>query len=144
MDEQLKAKLTSYLDTLETKVKAGTDFVATETPLTIQEWIQWQVVDNGVYAAVFIVAGIVTFFVCRSLSRIVWRQVDNFRDGSDEKFFVGAGSWTLLATGVTVLVVFLFHALGYTLQATKAVVSPRVVIVEKVAELTGIANGKKK
>ncbi len=121
MDEELKLKMLEYLQEIEKSAGQVTDFAIEQTPLVIQEFLAWQIAC-GTLAIIVSVIGIVVGIVA---CRLVLRKVET----PDEKAF-----GCFLVAAVTIVP---FGILGGTSIAgvTKAVVAPRVVVLEKISDL---------
>jgi hypothetical protein len=132
MDEQLKAKLVGYLDTIESKVKAGNDFVAAEAPLAVQEWLTWMAWESGIYAAACLVTVLVGVFTFRKLFR-KWPASNHITE-----LPLVCGMLACVTVGTITLIFGVVHGM----QCAKVIVAPRVVVIEKVSELTGVMNRK--
>lgn len=105
-------------------------------PEYIKELIQWQIVDGAIGVSCCLLVMIVALSAWRLLwiASRKWSEID--------------GGAPMYASRVITSVVLLFaisisstNMLDYVRSATKAYVAPRVVIVEKIAEL---AKGVKK
>jgi len=126
VDEQLKAKLVDFLDGMGRRLNGGSDFVSTETPELVREWVRWEAVSGFTYAALCLTALIGLAVVMRRL----WRNWLACDTRYHEPPLVGGMMTTFMfAIGVAV---FGFISAD---RGMKAVVAPRVVAVEKVADI---------
>jgi hypothetical protein len=132
MDEQLKTKLIGYLDTIESKVQAGHEFVAAEAPLAVQEWLRWMAVESGVYA----VLCMITAVLCQWLVRKFYRDANKLPEDQQMPYFFGI--CVCLIFGLISVPV----AIESSVRCAKVIIAPRVVVIEKVAELTGLSKQK--
>lgn len=130
MDEQLKGRLVSYLDNLDAKLKAGSDFVSSDTPLLVQEWLTWMFWENIAIAVVLLVIAI----ICSVAARWSVRRLHSEKD-EIEKTGYGIGVIVAVLIGVHAIV---FSGV-FAMKGVKVHVAPRVVVVEKVSELTGLS-----
>ena len=121
MDEELKLKMLEYLQEIEKSAGQVTDFAIEQTPLVIQEFLAWHIA-GGVLAIIVSVIGIVVGIVaCRLVLR-------NMAEGQDKALaFMLAGVMTFLP----------FSIIGCinVAKVTKAIVAPRVVVLEKISDL---------
>lgn len=53
MNDELKTRLTKYLDSLEAAGRKGADFVAEQAPETIRQMLTWGIVEHAFYAVIF-------------------------------------------------------------------------------------------
>jgi hypothetical protein len=141
MDEQLKSKLLGYLDGLEKSASKLSDSAVTEIPLTVQEWLQWQAIycfGGGVLWLGMMMAGLAIWYTAYRFIRWLLDQ----KEREDDALVVVAGIVAGLI-GTPLLCVGLVHAIWSFSDGVKVVVAPRVVILEKVAELTGVTKNAK-
>lgn len=150
MDEAFKAKLLKYLDGLETAAGKVQDFASAEIPLFVREWLLWHAVSNAVYAVGFLLVAVAALWVGVRLVRWGYgnwnasceeykaaKNDSSRRWAADEAGNRAAGvifgGLVLSAAGL-----FGFAVAGhFALAALKVAVAPRVVVVEKIAELAG-------
>ena len=120
MDDELKAKLFEYLETIEGRVDGASDFVASEAPLVVAEFIQWEVVVGLMIAG----ASVLSFLIIMLVALICWKK-----SGNDDAKAATATFGGLLSI---VAICFCFHGLE---KSTKAYVAPRIVVLEKIHEM---------
>jgi hypothetical protein len=119
VDEELKQRVLSYMDATER-------MVSSEMPLVAQEYLNWQWYSSvGVGAAS--AAWCVLAFACIRVL-LKWRE----REGVEEEaIFAGVSiSSALLFFGLFILALNIENA-------AKVAIAPRVVLLEKVADLIG-------
>ncbi len=126
MNEQIKQEILKYLQTFAGAVEKSANFSAEQAPLVVQEFIRWEIF-GGLF--VFVVCSVIVFFILKTGIRIIKLQGD---DNEAKMFF----AFVTLVIGIFPLLMGLCN-LSSNL---KALVAPRVVIIEKISELTkGIA-----
>lgn len=127
MNKELQDRLLEYLGSLDGAVRQAGGFVAEQAPLVAQEWIAFEFWSNAVQCAALLVVGLVL------LSGGVLFLRKQFRD-MDNPWAVGALLCFILscpAMGV---------GTGCGVRAMKARIAPRVVVLEKIAELAEQSN----
>lgn len=135
MNPDLQAKLVTYLDSLEKGAAKVGEFAEREIPETIREWLLWLAIERFTYAAAFLVAAIVTAVIARRVAAIHRRWADEYVVKWPNSLVDYTGVYVSQAIGFTVAVLCLLGVGHWAIQGTKVIVAPRVVIVEKVAEL---------
>lgn len=117
-DELLKQKLVEYMGSLESAVKSAGDVVVDEFPKVVEEYLRWNAVSNGIGA---VVSGLVLMaFVMLFIS--LWRKLR-----VDEQPVL-----MLFTIPFVFLPIFL---VGCSYNLIKVTVAPRVVILEKIADM---------
>lgn len=150
MNPELQAKLVQYLDGLEKGAAKVGEFAEREIPETIREWLLWLAVERFTYAAALLISATVLIVLLRRLHAAIpgWtaKDIENekkrfpmiYRDREPTASDASCEVYWLLATAGWCLAAVLAIVGGWqALQGVKVLVSPRVVIVEKVAELCG-------
>jgi len=139
VNPELQAKLVAYLGALEKGAEKVGDFAEREIPATIHEWLVWLAVERFAYAALFLVGMLVAFFGIRWLARLSYSTWDEFRKTEAYTKFQDDSNWNgwlaLTILQVTATGLLSIGLIYWSMQAVKVIVAPRVVIVEKVAEL---------
>ncbi len=124
--------LLKYLDHLEEIGHKGADFVADQAPETVRQFIKWEIVSNLSIAALLVVLGLIVIAVWHRLFK--WFGDKKNCDDSD-----------LIRTMISVFAaVILILPIGGTVcscaaKGTKAYIAPNVFLIEKAAELAGVA-----
>ena len=119
---------------------AGKDFVLTETPLVIQEYLNWLVIESVLHLVlsgigVLILVGLGLF-------------VKHVATASEESVFKDSyglsetGMTTYLCTGIISLIIFLCICIeGRPVEATKQLLkakyAPKVLLLDKASDLVG-------
>ncbi len=144
MNPELQSKLVAYLDGLEKGAAKVGEFAEREIPETIREWLLWLAVERFTYAAAFLLAGLFVFYSMRWLARLCEDAAFDEHKRKPEKYqqeyapdFGFAICCRCCQFALTILL--LIGCGHWLLQGAKVLIAPRVVIVEKVAEL---AKGK--
>ena len=145
MNDELQKKLLIYLDVLEAGAKKAGEFAQTEIPEAVREWLTWLAIERFSYAAVFLLLSVMMFVVglrsgrqCYDLYLRCWNKEDKeaYAWSSDTIYGWSVASRVLQAAS---LVPLIFGTGYYLMQGTKVVVAPRVVIIEEVGKLVGVA-----
>lgn len=126
MNDELRDRLMGYLKNMEKAVEGGADFVIQQAPLYVQEVISWEIAYNCIWA-------IFWFGIIIALPLVLGKPAKKLRGSgeSDPRVFgwvitVGMGFAIFCSTVIS---------LSFAGDGIKAYVAPRVVIVEKLAEL---------
>lgn len=140
MNPDLQAKLVTYLDGLEKGAAKVGEFAEREIPETIREWLLWLAIERFTYAAAFLVVALVVYYVARWAARLAEDSAiedHKKKPENHQKEYAPDLGAALIFRGFQVVVpTLLMFGVGYwTLNGVKVLVAPRVVIVEKVAEL---------
>lgn len=134
MDEELKGRMTKYLDGLEKAAGKVGEFAETEIPETIREWIRWFAVEHSIYALSFLVVSAVIFLNLRRVTRWCIAEGDKeessyYRDNLfTGQIFARLGMWVIPG-------LFMIGFVVHGLDVLKALTAPRVLVIEKMAEL---------
>jgi len=142
VNEDLKDRLSRYLDALESGVTKAGEFVGGEIGETVREFIVWRITESFVSAGVLVVAAVVAAFLIRRARDYALRMA------GDEANKLTREDWL---TGSRVLSVFMYLApilLSFFVvqsvhRGVKAVVAPRVVLLEEVATVVKTYGGQK-
>lgn len=127
-------RLKKWVDSLEARADKVIDWGSAEVPEYVRELIQWEIV-SGVMGAV---ACLAILIVGATVFRVVWVKSRS----------ISVPENAIVARVISALVFSHVFAIsshqGYLFaeKATKAYVAPRVVIIDKIAELAK-ANAKK-
>jgi hypothetical protein len=126
MDDELKAKLLTYLNEVEAAATTGKDFLIEQAPLYVQELIAWEfwssVMATGCTLAVALAIGLFLRWWFPFSAKF---QDTSYRDGTRIMFGIWGGA---AIAGCLVMAVVSASC------ALKVSVAPRVVIVEKLHE----------
>lgn len=127
MNKELQDRLIEYLGSLDGAVRQAGGFVAEQAPLVAQEWIRYEFWSNAIQCVVLLVAGLVLLTAGLLFLRRQFRDHDN-------PWFLG----TLV--GLAIAAPLLCVGSNCGIDALKAKIAPRVVVLEKIAELAKPAN----
>ena len=107
---------------------AGGEFVAAEAPNLVTEWLRWELVSSS---ARCLVAAVGALLCARLLARAVrgYRADPDRDDSRYPLLWIVSASW---------FVVLSLGSLTQALDAAKVIVAPRVVVVEKAADIVGV------
>ena len=116
MNEELKNQLTQFLEKALDVVEKGIDTAGEQIPLILQEIIYWQISSNSI----LFVFGVILLFVAYKTARSI-----NMEKDFDDPFIILPKIVLLVASGIICL-----PLLACSLDAVKALVAPRLVIIE--------------
>lgn len=127
MDDDLKAKLLDYMTGLEEATKAGKDFVVSNAPETVRQFLAWHFWSGIVFAVVMLFAsgGIVQLY------RWWWMYSETFTD-------TDAISPTRAIFGfvcVGAIVALVINSLLFATMSLKIAIAPNVFLIETIADL---------
>lgn len=134
MNPELQAKLVTYLDGLEKGAAKVGEFAEREIPETIREWLMWMAVENFAYGTLLLVGGVASYFVSRSIYRWASDQMKGVQWMHRDPGHELAAAFGAVAR-VLAPVLLVSFSVPFFMKGVKVIVAPRVVIVEKVAEL---------
>lgn len=123
MDQEIQDRISGYLDAVESSAASAGAFISEQTPLVAQECIAW-VFWSGVLSAaggLVMLAIIATVFLWAAKVRSIG---DDIFDRGMAAVFVA-----LISAVPATMTVFGIH------NSVKATVAPRVLLLEKAAEL---------
>lgn len=134
MKEDLKQQLEQFAMKMIVAMESGTDFAAREIPLLVQEWLQWQIISNSILGVTAIFIAALAYRCCA-----VWLPNFAKADQSSKPYYspkevetnyianrmVGKMVGSLFA-----IVIGLGFAVTPLFAAAKAILAPRVVILE--------------
>lgn len=128
MDEELKQKLSEYLDQLESGIQQAGGFVIDEVPLVVKEYLNWEIYSYGFSAVVSLIVAI--------LFSVFFIKLLKYLNTTDE-IDTDCGPYVLcwILSGF-ITIISLVTCVSNTYSMIKPIVAPRVVIIEKISELT--------
>lgn len=134
MDKALEERLLKYMDYVEGAAKGTADFVTEQAPDVVNQFLAWEFWYNVFLTAIWVTLTL-TFY-------LIWRR--NYpktmaADAEAAEASHNAEPWrTVLLTAVCVCSGALFGIMGAVdaCDALKVAVAPKVVLLEKIAELT--------
>ena len=129
MNEELKDRLVSYLDKLENVVEKTGDFASEQIPDVAQQYINWIIAENTIYAVMWLTMSIGTAY----FARFFYKKLNEH--GKVDASYQGSEYIPVVLSSIFIFALCLPCFINYSLHATKAIVAPKVVIVEKLAEL---------
>ncbi len=122
MNEELKAKLLTYLAHLEGAVKGTGDFVAEQAPLVVQEYVLYMRVTSTLG---MILAG---FFFAIVLLVLRWFAKASEKDLQGD---AGSGAFVIM---LAALVFGLFATTANISTCIKSYVAPRILVLDYIKE----------
>lgn len=136
MNEEIKTRLTNYLDLLESTVSKTGDFAAEQIPIYVQELLNWMFYESlfniMIYLFLCILLCIPALALRNYVKKITW-----------EKFYKDTGNdgFAFFISGITIIVLLLaivplYSAFNNAKMAFKTCVASRVVLIEKIKELS--------
>lgn len=126
MDEATKQALGEFVQKMLSAVERSADWTSQQAPLVVQEWLRWQMAEALLWAAFQIAVAI-------TIPLMVHRIILAITEG-DKYAASGARIGRMVASGIT-LVVFGIPATFNLLVALQVYLAPRVVVLEKFAQL---------
>lgn len=126
MNEQIQQEILKYLQAFSAGIEKAGAFTAEQAPLVVQEFLSWQVWGNLIFISL---VNVIFSFYCYLVSKVFTSE--NFNCEHDKHcakivlFFVSISFYTLAT-------------LDAYKDAGKALIAPRVVVIEKISELTGV------
>lgn len=132
MNETTKAALEQFVMKMLDVVEQHATWTAEQAPLVVQEWLRWQMINAVIEASPALVASIAAVCGCRWLLRRARWYADHseFNTGG-EAVDLQFGAVLVGSLAVMLFSMFLFLAS----PALKVYLAPRVVILEKFADL---------
>ncbi len=131
MDVEFKAKVQQRIESYLDAIESSGEFVVEQAPLVAQEYINWVFWQSTIYVCVFAVASVATIVPAVVISWKMWQR--------EKKDVIEKGLPPLspfpVAVGVILSFIFLVPLVTNLMSATKAVVAPRVVLLEQIKEL---------
>lgn len=115
---------------LKNTMDNGGDFVLREAPLVAQELIAWEFWSNAIIAGALLPAAVIIVGMLWWFRKEIYSGLAGRCEGK------AAMSIAALALGSAAIVVALLNGATCARKATKAAVAPRVVLIEKISELT--------
>lgn len=129
MSDELKTALTVFVQQIIAAAKDGASWTAEQAPMVVQEWLRWQVVSGFTVAAVTTVMTVICLRVAWGIHR--WVR-DGERRPYDDRELTYIPAAVLVVAGV---LAWFEAALPALMDATKALIAPRVVVLERFMEL---------
>ena len=130
MSDELKTALTAFVQQIIAAAKDGASWTAEQSPMVVQEWLRWQIVSGFTIAAVTTVMTAICLRVAWKIHR--WVQDEKSDPYNDDNML----AYIPAAALVIICVVTWFEATAPALMsATKALIAPRVVVLERFMEL---------
>lgn len=132
MDAETKALLLKYLEVGADRLERGAAFVEAEIPLVVQEYLSWYWWENmlGVLFNLLLLVGV--FFIAKA-------GVYSFKKLGGVDYDMDSNWWFgLIGSTVIGLVLGIISTISLSLDVCnliKVSVAPRVVILEKIAEV---------
>lgn len=123
MDIDLKAKLIEYLKTVESTVSDAGEFVKAELPMVVSEYVSWCLVSHSIGCVLSVIGAVLGAI----LSCKTWGWIN--KPNAD-------GLEPLIVIPICFCLGCFAGSVQNGLQATKAYVAPRIIVLEKIHELT--------
>lgn len=123
MDETTQKALNEFVQQVISAAQTGAQWTAEQAPLVVQEWLRWQLIEALLLGCLGVV--VLVFAAAAAYCAYRW-SCDYETEGLG--IIAGAVAAILIAVGATLSSHFLLVAL-------KVYVAPRVVVLEKFAEL---------
>lgn len=120
MNDEIKNKLISYLNTLEKATANAVDLGKQEIPLYVQEIIKWEIVSGIAYGLVWLIV-----FIFGVYCVYLWVKNKIYNE-----------EWAPLILFTLLPLFGVVPAICNFMDAAKAYYAPRVVIIEKLKRIT--------
>lgn len=117
-DELLKQKLVEYIGHLESAVKSASDGVVDEVPKVVDEYLRWVAVSNGI-GLVVVTLVLIAFIV------LFIRLLKTLKVDERPLLMMFIIPFMFLPVGIG----------GFAHKLIKVTVAPRIVILEKIADM---------
>lgn len=125
LNEDVKIKMLQYLNSLEVVMKSGTDFVADQMPLVLQEYIMY----NRCYSTTAIVMSIVIAIIAyKSFNKGLRTISENARN--TEPYMIAFILLGLIG-GIAAFIIFC-HNFDTMMKSWTA---PRILVLEQISQL---------
>lgn len=132
MDEQLRERLEKYLETIEEAASQAGGFVMEQAPLVVQEYLAWRFWSDIFACVISVVIATAVFFLAGYLrDKATKWKADSWEDKNNRKGSIAA---CFIAQSLAIGLTFIPVGIA-TFDAVKVSVAPRVVLIEKVADL---------
>lgn len=129
MDEEIKRRITSYLDELEKATKTTGEFVSEQAPLLVQEYLNWYFINNLFHAVICLVIAMILVRCVFKYYHLTYRLSDG--DRAPLQFIIIAVT-CLISGGLTIASISSVHL------AIKVKIAPRVVLLEEVTSIMSL------
>lgn len=116
MNEKTETNINEAIDWLQKTAEGVQDFAVEQAPLYCKEVVAWQLWSSLIWAVFGLLVVIIAVY-------LIGRCIRSFRDKDEICVGFGLGGAVLMVAG-------LFPLLGGTMDAVKAAVAPRIVIIE--------------
>lgn len=126
MNDEINQRIVSYLDAIESTASTAGEFVAEQTPLVAQEYLAWYFYSSLMASAFCLVVMLVTAYAIKKVYRLLVPKGGDLSQHPEV---------TLLLFPAILLVLSCFFAVYNASYAVKVCVAPRIVLLEKAAEL---------
>lgn len=123
MNEELKTRLTKYLDYLEEVMHKSTDFASEQVPETIRQLIEWEFYSGLLKGTVLLVASIV-------LAHIAWKTYKWIVRTGDKSDICLVVIFCSIASVVALII-----GLSHFYDSAKCRIAPNLVVIEKLSDL---------
>ena len=123
MDEATKKAMSEFVQQALTTAKAGAQWTADQAPLLVQEWLHWQLTEAVVIA--------IGFWILLGVFVWMWRSTWPTREDVNNALDDHPGP---LFAAIPIIACAVF-GVSWLLTAAKVLVAPRVVVLEKLADL---------
>ena len=126
MNDELQERLSRYLDALEASATNAGQFVAEQTPLVAQEYLAWCFYGALIIAVASLAGG----------SLVIGLTLFAFRKQTKGKDIIDCPELVLGVIPLLLSALLIAISVDLAAAALKVAVVPRVVLLEKVAELS--------
>ena len=128
MNEEMKDRLLSYMDSVEGGVGKLVNFTEDQVPLLVEDIVRYEIYSNGLSAGVMTCVTVLFVYLVFHARRI-GKKLDESTEFNDE-----FNSWALPVIPGVVAVFSGVVTIDFWHATLKAVVAPRLVVLEYIQE----------
>jgi len=138
MDE-VKVRLTKYLDALEAGITKGGEFAQEQAPEVAREIIGWHIADNLMWFVFLLLVGALCYGLARASKSAIGpmpvKQPGEMHFEFDPKFLHWA-ALRFLSVFIPLAISVAVYVAAFTsgMAAVKGLIAPRLVVIEKIRE----------
>ena len=116
----VETRITKYLDAIESTSSHAGDFVLEQTPLVVQEFLNWYFYSHLVYGLTWLFFSLIFGVV----SLVLWK-----------KFAEDDALGTMMAISISTMGFLFIMFVVNAISVVKVTTAPRLILLEKVGEL---------
>lgn len=127
LENEIQQRITRYLDAIESSAQGAGEFVFEQTPMLAQEYLAWSFWCAVITSVTLLVAGCIVIAVSYVFVRRTLASSKSFEEYPEVMLVVFPVMLSIVAIGLSI---------ESASRAVKVKVAPRVVLMEKVLELS--------